>query len=101
MTERERIEGLININTPEEIKGLITRAAEDLIEDGFGPLEITRYFEGLIDEAVTSLAESLKNEPEQDKQYKLTGGPGEKCIANGNTWQESEVKTQKKERRTK
>ena len=33
-----------------------------------------------------------KGKPEPDKQYKLTGGPGEKCIANGNTWAESEVK---------
>lgn len=29
--------------------------------------------------------------PQADKVYKLTGGPGEKCIANGNTWAESEV----------
>mgnify|MGYP004462934485 CR=1 FL=1 len=31
------------------------------------------------------------NKPEGNKVYKLTGGPGEKCIANGNTWKESEV----------
>ena len=31
------------------------------------------------------------NKPEGNKLYKLTGGPGEKCIANGNTWAESEV----------
>jgi len=33
----------------------------------------------------------LKNKPEPNKQYALTGGPGDKCIANGNTWAESEV----------
>ena len=30
--------------------------------------------------------------PEADKVYALTGGHGDKCIANGNTWAESEVK---------
>ncbi len=34
----------------------------------------------------------VKDKPEADKLYKLTGGHGEKCIANGNTWKESEVK---------
>ena len=29
--------------------------------------------------------------PEPYKQYRLTGGRGVKCIANGNTWAESEV----------
>lgn len=32
-----------------------------------------------------------EDKPESNKVYKLTGGPGEKCIANGNTWAESEV----------
>lgn len=32
-----------------------------------------------------------KGRPEEGKQYALTGAPGEKCIANGNTWAESEV----------
>jgi hypothetical protein len=30
--------------------------------------------------------------PEYGKQYVLCGKPGQKSIANGNTWQESEVK---------
>jgi len=34
----------------------------------------------------------VKDKPEANKVYKLTGGHGEKCIANGNTWKESEVK---------
>ena len=32
-----------------------------------------------------------EDKPESNKVYKITGGPGEKCIANGNTWAESEV----------
>lgn len=34
----------------------------------------------------------VKDKPKPNKVYKLTGGHGEKCIANGNTWKESEVK---------
>ena len=30
-----------------------------------------------------------EDKPEANKVYKLTGGRGEKCIANGNTWAES------------
>jgi len=33
-----------------------------------------------------------KDKPEENKQYALTGGPGDKCISNGNSWKESEVK---------
>ena len=32
------------------------------------------------------------DKPEADKVYALTGGHGDKCIANGNTWAESEIK---------
>ena len=32
-----------------------------------------------------------KGQPEPGKQYALTGAPGTPCIANGNTWAESEV----------
>ena len=32
------------------------------------------------------------NKPEEGKTYALTGGRGTRCIANGNTWKESEVK---------
>ena len=31
------------------------------------------------------------NKPEEGKVYALTGAPGSRCIANGNTWKESEV----------
>jgi len=33
-----------------------------------------------------------ENRPEYGKQYSLTGGHGQPCIANGNSWKESEVK---------
>ena len=38
-----------------------------------------------------------ENKPESGKVYALTGGPGAKCIANGNTWSESEVKDELEE----
>ena len=34
-----------------------------------------------------------KGKPEEGKVYALTGGPKAACIANGNTWADSEVKT--------
>ncbi len=40
----------------------------------------------------------IENKPIFGKQYALTGGTGGKCIANGNTWAESEVKKPIKER---
>jgi hypothetical protein len=33
-----------------------------------------------------------EDKPEHGKQYVLCGKPGQKSIANGNTWQASEVK---------
>ena len=33
-----------------------------------------------------------EDKPEAGKVYALTGGPGARCIANGNSWKESEVK---------
>ncbi len=32
-----------------------------------------------------------EDKPEAGKLYALTGGPGSKCIANGNTWEDSVV----------
>ena len=37
-------------------------------------------------------AAPAEDKPEAGKVYALTGGPGSRCIANGNTWKESEVK---------
>jgi|TARA_B100000900_G_scaffold392576_1_gene388196 hypothetical protein len=36
-------------------------------------------------------AASADDKPEAGKVYALTGGPGSRCIANGNSWKESEV----------
>ena len=36
-----------------------------------------------------------ENKPEDGKVYSLTGAKGAPCIANGNTWKESEVKKKK------
>ncbi len=33
-----------------------------------------------------------EDRPEEGKVYALTGGRGTRCIANGNTWKDSEVK---------
>ena len=38
-----------------------------------------------------SARDQVKDEPVAGKTYALTGGPGSRCIANGNTWAESEV----------
>ena len=38
-----------------------------------------------------SSQDRLQDKPEAGKVYALTGGPGSRCIANGNSWAESEV----------
>ena len=38
-----------------------------------------------------SSRDQLQDKPVEGKVYALTGGPGARCIANGNTWAESEV----------
>ena len=37
----------------------------------------------------------IMDKPKANKQYALTGGPGDKCISNGNSWKESEVNEKK------
>ena len=42
--------------------------------------------------ALECAKEYLKeNKPQEGKVYALTGGPGAKCISNGNSWSDSEV----------
>jgi len=41
------------------------------------------------------LEKIFEDKPEANKQYALTGGPGDKCISNGNSWKESEVNEKK------
>ena len=38
--------------------------------------------------------DQMLDKPEAGKIYALTGARGSRCIANGNTWAESEVKDQ-------
>ena len=38
-----------------------------------------------------SSRDQLQDKPKAGKVYALTGGPGSRCIANGNSWAESEV----------
>ena len=33
----------------------------------------------------------IEDHPLPGVQYQITGGPGEKCLINGNTWEESKV----------
>ena len=47
-------------------------------------------FEGHKHPAATARLEK-EDKPEEGKVYALTGGPGDKCIANGNTWSDSVV----------
>ncbi len=53
----------------------------------------TQYVEPLFMAAPEYLGQLLaKDKPAEGKTYALTGGPKDKCILNGNTWSESEVK---------
>lgn len=62
---------------------------------------IPKEYEDLIDYEIIDLdteepkddGDAVKaDKPEEGKVYALTGGPGVRCIANGNTWSESLVK---------
>jgi hypothetical protein len=35
---------------------------------------------------------NTQDQPEEGKVYALTGGSNDKCISNGNSWEESEIK---------
>jgi hypothetical protein len=48
--------------------------------------------EKAIQESVPYTDVEEANKPEPGKVYALTGARGTRCIANGNTWKESEVK---------
>ena len=56
-----------------------------------------KEYQMVLDEAIqesvprNDVAEA-NNIPQACKVYALTGASGTKCIANGNTWKESEVK---------
>jgi len=39
----------------------------------------------------------VQDKPEPGKVYALTGGPGSRCIANGNSWKDSEISPEQQE----
>tara|TARA_Y100001937_G_scaffold86627_1_gene117175 strand:+ start:316 stop:564 length:249 start_codon:yes stop_codon:yes gene_type:complete len=53
--------------------------------------EYPGFIKKLSEEGAPSSRPIKENKPEAGKLYALTGGPGSKCIANGNTWAESVV----------
>jgi len=46
----------------------------------------------VINPGTTLYPYTKKDKPEEGKTYLLTGTKNDKCILNGNTWKESEVK---------
>ena len=64
------------------------------IEDNFiwrDPLDSEEAKQMALEETVPHVDIIEANKPEAGKVYALTGGPGSRCIANGNSWSESEV----------
>ena len=63
--------------------------ADNAPPDGWRPEDQVR---AAVEETVPHVDIIEANKPEAGKVYALTGGPGARCIANGNSWKESEVK---------
>ncbi len=64
----------------QKLKDLVKQLnADNAPSDGWRP-----------EDQVTAAA-NAEDKPEAGKVYALTGGPGSRCIANGNSWKESEV----------
>jgi len=61
--------------------------AENAPSDGWRPEDQV----AAVEETVPHVDIIEANKPEAGKVYALTGGPGSRCIANGNSWSESEV----------
>ena len=65
---------------------------EDLVvPDGF---KIELYAENVVNARQMTLGDDgtiFVGTRKEGKVYALTGGPGDKCIANGNTWSDSVV----------
>ena len=53
-------------------------------------VKITEY--DYTGEGLKKTKETIYNKPEDGKTYALTGTKDDKCIANGYSWKESEVK---------
>ena len=74
----------------QKLKDLVKQLnADNAPPDGWRPEDQVR---AAVEETVPHVDIIEANKPEAGKVYALTGGPGSRCIANGNTWKESEVK---------
>ena len=56
------------------------------------PIKVRVGHNLLSNEYKNKLEKEIENKPVEGKTYLITGGPNEKCILNGNSWKESEVK---------
>ena len=73
----------------QKLKDLVKQLnADNAPPDGWHPEDQVR---AAVEETVPHVDIIEANKPEAGKVYALTGGPGSRCIANGNTWKESEV----------
>jgi hypothetical protein len=54
-------------------------------------MEVLSKTSFIVDDHVGYETYILTNKPQEGKVYALTGGPGAKCISNGNSWADSEV----------
>ena len=74
----------------QKLKDLVKQLnADNAPPDGWRPEDQVR---AAVEETVPHVDIIEANKPEAGKVYALTGGPGARCIANGNSWKESEVK---------
>ena len=63
--------------------------SENTYDDKTGYLTMN---DPVINPGTTLYPYTKKDKPEEGKTYALTGTKNDKCILNGNTWKESEVK---------
>jgi hypothetical protein len=68
------------------------KIAQKIVSYGYtGALAIYLEEDSEAGEFIKAVTAARADRPESGKLYALTGGTGDKCISNGNTWKESEV----------
>ena len=65
------------------------KVKENTYDDKTGYLTMN---DPVVNPGTTLYPYTKKDKPEEGKTYALTGTKNDKCILNGNTWKESEVK---------
>ena len=60
--------------------------------EGFARRYAPNFDQSRWDDHMHKRRKAEENKPEPNKQYRLVGKTGEKSIARGNTWAESEIK---------